>query len=93
MKDHGRRRWLACCAATALWRLGFAGPALGQESRPQVVEVRIENRAVAEPAGAIRVTEGEQVELRWRGDEAAELHIHGYDLDVTTVYRAELTCP
>ena len=30
----------------------------------------------------VRVVEGDRVRLRWRADEAGELHLHGYDLTV-----------
>ena len=29
----------------------------------------------------IRVTQGDRVELQWTGDEAASLHLHGYDIE------------
>ena len=43
------------------------------------IEVRIENRKVV-GAHIIRVTQGQLVEMLWTTDEAAELHIHGYDI-------------
>ncbi len=43
------------------------------------IEVRIENRKVI-GAHVIRVTQGQLVEMVWTTDEAAELHIHGYDI-------------
>ena len=30
----------------------------------------------------IRVAEGDRVELRWTADEAVELHLHGYDIEL-----------
>ena len=43
------------------------------------IEVRIENRKVVGD-NIIRVTQGQLVEMIWTTDEAAELHIHGYDI-------------
>ena len=43
------------------------------------IEVRIENRKVVGDH-IIRVTQGQLVEMLWTTDEAAELHIHGYDI-------------
>ena len=56
--------------------------AAAQETAPRVVEVRIENRRVVEPTESIRATQGEVIELRWTSDEAAELHLHGYDIEL-----------
>ena len=43
------------------------------------IEVRIANRKVVGDH-IIRVTQGQLVEMIWTTDEAAELHIHGYDI-------------
>jgi len=48
------------------------------DSEPRI-EVRIENRKVVGDH-IIRVTQGQHVEMIWSTDEAAELHIHGYDI-------------
>ena len=45
----------------------------------QRIEIRIENRQVVGDK-VIRLTHEQTVELRWITDEAAELHIHGYDI-------------
>lgn len=54
----------------------------GQKAPHQVIDVRIENRQVVAPKEAIRVTEGEMIELRWTSDEPVELHLHGYDIEI-----------
>jgi hypothetical protein len=43
------------------------------------IEVRIANRKVVGDH-IIRVTHGQLVEMIWTTDEAAEMHIHGYDI-------------
>jgi len=55
--------------------------AVAQNRPRQMLEVRIENRQVVEPREAIRVTQGDVIELRWTSDEAVELHLHGYDIE------------
>jgi hypothetical protein len=51
------------------------------EGQP-ATEVAIANRAVAGEQSVLRFTEGEKVRLRWTTDEAAQIHVHGYDLVV-----------
>jgi FtsP/CotA-like multicopper oxidase with cupredoxin domain len=60
-------------------------PALAQDQR--VVNVVIVDRKatgadveVSGGTGVVRVTQGENVELRWSTDEATELHLHGYNV-------------
>ncbi|HEX9770459.1 MAG TPA: copper chaperone PCu(A)C [Kiloniellales bacterium] len=59
-----------------------AGAVVAQKAPQQVIDVRIENRQVVAPEAAIRITEGDLVELRWTSDEAVELHLHGYDIEL-----------
>jgi len=59
-------------------------PAAPQQKENQTdsearIEVRIANRTVVGDH-IIRVTQGQLVEMIWTTDEAAELHIHGYDI-------------
>lgn len=76
-----RRLWLAGLGLG--WLLAAPLPAaFAQEAEPRVVEVRIENRQVVEPEAAIRATQGERLELHLTSDEAVELHIHGYDIEL-----------
>ncbi len=63
----------------------LATAAQAQSSR--TIEIAVENRAVTGPAvetsgglGVVRVTQGDQVELRWTTDESTEVHLHGYDI-------------
>jgi len=43
----------------------------------------ITNRKVDAKQSVIRVAQGDTVELEFTGDEAAELHLHGYDMLVS----------
>lgn len=45
----------------------------------QWIEIQIERRAVVGDS-VIRLTQDQEAALRWTTDEAAELHIHGYDI-------------
>ena len=78
-----RRIWLAQIAM-GLW-LAIA-PAAAEEPPAKVIEARIAQRQVVAPPealeGAIRITQGQVIELRWTSDETVELHLHGYDLEL-----------
>ncbi|MFQ5765468.1 MAG: hypothetical protein ACE5GT_11100 [Rhodospirillales bacterium] len=66
-----------------MWFLVAAAPlpaAAAEEGESRVFDLKIENRVLAAGNKVIRVTEGDRVELRWRTDEAVELHLHGYDV-------------
>lgn len=78
----------AASMAALLWLLsaGVGIPA----AEVQVVELNIQDRTVSGPdvvpgagAGAVRVKLGSQIELRWHSDEAAVVHLHGYDIETT----------
>ena len=76
-------------AAGALALLAAHGAA-GAGDAPVVHELAIADRAVVgEPV--VRVTEGDRVELRWTTDEAAEIHLHGYDVVLGLVPGATAT--
>ena len=73
---------LICLAAAILIPALWPRIAEAQEGAQKIIEVRIENREVVAPQGAIRVTQGDQLELRWQTDETVELHLHGYDIEI-----------
>ena len=79
--DACRRTWLAWLTAGLFLPATPIRLAVAQEGSQWLIEVRIENRKVVAPKEAIRVTEGDVVELRWTSDEPVELHLHGYDLE------------
>ena len=80
--DLRRRTGLACLAMGLLLTASPTGHAAAQDATPQVIDVRIEKRAVVTPQGAIRITQGDVIELRWTSDEAVALHLHGYDVEL-----------
>lgn len=77
-----RRTWLVWLAAGWFIPSVLVAVAGAQDSPQRVIDIRIENRKVVAPEEAIRVTEGETIELRWTSDELVELHLHGYDLEI-----------
>jgi hypothetical protein len=84
--------WAASPAATAADGEVAQAPLRG-------FELRIERRRVPPASRALRVTEGERVELRWTSDEPLVLHLHGYDIETrvapdrpaVTAFTARLT--
>jgi FtsP/CotA-like multicopper oxidase with cupredoxin domain len=57
--------------------------AAAQGSQTQQFVVTIKQRKVASANDLISVTKGDAVEIVLTSDEAAELHLHGYDLLVS----------
>ncbi|MFQ5548986.1 MAG: hypothetical protein ACE5FV_11895 [Woeseia sp.] len=74
-------RSVALAAALFGWSLSPGSPPRDASDADETtkIEVRIERRGVA-GVGVIRLTQGQNVEMVWTTDEAAELHIHGYDI-------------
>lgn len=65
-----------------LFSAASTGGVCAQDASQKVIDVRIENRQVVEPKEAIRATQGDVIELRWTSDEASQLHLHGYDIEL-----------
>jgi len=77
-----RRIYLVWLAAGAIMAVALIQAASAQDGQAQAIDVRIENREVVTPSGAIRITQGDRVELSWTSDEPVGLHLHGYDLEI-----------
>lgn len=45
-------------------------------------EIVIENRRIQNGLKKITVMQGQQVTLRWLCDEAVDIHLHGYDIEL-----------
>jgi len=58
----------------------LVAPAYAQNSQVRQFAVTIEKRKVASGPDVIRVTQGDSVQIVVTADEAAEVHLHGYDL-------------
>ncbi|MFC1684038.1 hypothetical protein ACFL0R_01005 [Pseudomonadota bacterium] len=46
------------------------------------VEIVLADHKLARESNVIRVIQGQVVELVWLSDEATELHLHGYDVEI-----------
>lgn len=67
--------------------LALTGPAAlpsfaGDEKQAKHFTMTLVNGAVAKSSDTIRVSQGDDVELRWSSDQPMELHLHGYDIEV-----------
>ena len=45
-----------------------------------MIELALRKRRIDGGVRVVRVTQGDEIELRWTADEPASLHLHGYDL-------------
>lgn len=72
-------------AAVSLFPFVPSRTASGQSKPDRVVKIEIHRRKVVTPGTVIRVTEGETIDLRWTSDEAVDLHLHGYDIELRVV--------
>lgn len=53
---------------------------MAQPSDRRTIGLEIRRGKVTGDQHTIRVSEDEQVEIRWSTDKAVELHLHGYDI-------------
>jgi len=76
-------RLFAIAAVLSGWGLNLAAAQQTEAAadEPARIKVQIENRKVVGDQ-VIRLTQGQVVEISWITDEAAELHMHGYDIRV-----------
>jgi hypothetical protein len=58
---------------------GSMVPALAQSAQPQRFAIAIKDRKVEAASSLLHVNQGDAVELVLTSDEAAEIHLHGYD--------------
>jgi len=80
-----RRCFLPILAVIAIGGAGLmaasgAGSARPQNRRTISLEIRDSRVAIAEKT--IRVSEGDEINIKWTTDAAVELHLHGYDIQV-----------
>jgi hypothetical protein len=50
-------------------------------AEPRVVELSIRGGALPEAQRVVRLTQGEEVVLRWTSDTPVAIHLHGYDIE------------
>lgn len=81
--DVSRRAGLRYAGALALAAAGWLfgpRPAWAQTGATRSFALDLRLGKIPAAQRILRVTEGDRVELRWTGDEAVELHLHGYDI-------------
>ena len=78
-----RRRGLVAMAAVAIFGacliLGSEF-GLAESKKRHTIDLEIHKRKVTAAKNTIRVTEGEEVQIKWTTDETVGLHLHGYDI-------------
>lgn len=77
-----RRKWLVGVLASSIAYAALIQGAVGQDGSRRAIDVRIEHRKVVSPKKAIRVSQNDDIELRWTSDELVSLHLHGYDQEL-----------
>ena len=73
------------CAASRKW-LGislFMASAAALAAEAQIIDLRIVARKAEGGVRTVQVPQGSEVELRVTSDEAMEIHVHGYDVEVS----------
>ena len=78
-----RRRGLQIMAAAAVYGMGLilgSGPGLTEQKKRRIIDLEIHKRKVTGTKKTIRVTEGDEVQIKWATDETVRLHLHGYDI-------------
>lgn len=59
---------------------GLISPAVAQSAQSRQFTITIKQSKVEAVANVIRASQGDAVEIVLTSDEAAEVHLHGYDL-------------
>lgn len=59
----------------------FPAQVRAEAEAESVFDLAIRARKISGGSNVIRVTQGENLRLRWTSDEAATLHLHGYDIE------------
>ena len=55
--------------------------AASEKKTPTAIELRIQDGKIAGGRRTVRVTQGENVLLRWKTDHTTTIHLHGYDIE------------
>ena len=51
------------------------------EAEPRVIELAVRNGQLPEDRRIVRVSQGDEVTLRWTTDRPLTVHLHGYDIE------------
>ena len=74
---------LAGCVLALVLVLTLRSGVTGAMADAATFELRVKNGRVAANMRLIRVKQGDVVKLQWTADQATNLHLHGYDIEVT----------
>ncbi len=69
----------------ALLLIAVTLPGTTRAQEAKRFELVIAERHLVEGGPTVKVRQGDKVELVWRSDEPAGLHLHGYDLEVVVL--------
>ena len=78
MPTHFMRQITALSLGLSLLLIIMAATAVAGETR--TFDLRLVDGHVAGEPGSIRVTQNDQVLIRWQADRETEVHLHGYDV-------------
>jgi len=71
--------------ALALLLIAVTVPGTTQAQEAKRFELVIAERHLVEGGPTVKVRQGDKIELVWHSDEPANLHLHGYDLEVVVL--------
>jgi FtsP/CotA-like multicopper oxidase with cupredoxin domain len=73
-------------AWSVLFAVALAAVAIGAaRAETRVFDLALKNGQLPESQRLVRVTQGDEVTLKWTTDRPYTLHVHGYDLEAKLV--------
>lgn len=85
---------IAAATLCAVFAIAVISGAIAQDGR--VIKIDVIDRTATGPdieraggAEVVRIKQGDKVELRWSSDEATELHLHGYNVEIEVTAQGE----
>lgn len=79
-RHQGFRSVLA--AGLLLWGWQGGAGVFAGDAGVKRIEVVLADHKLLRESDVVRVTQGQAVELVWTSDEATEVHLHGYDIEL-----------
>ena len=76
------RRRFCCLAAGMVATSAFVRATGAGDDETRIFDIALNGGKIANADTTIRVTEGDKVELRWSSNDAVELHLHGYNIEI-----------
>jgi cytochrome c oxidase assembly protein Cox11 len=84
-RRHPRPLLVSVAVITTALFGGSIGTCLAQTAaaEPRRFDLRIENGRIADNVKTVQVQRDEVVEFNWSSDRRTDVHLHGYDIEVT----------